>query len=178
MLGENISSYFPEVTFSPDWVFVATWDKVSYFGSKTNKTNTFQAVLGTDGNLTFIMFNYGDIQWPTENEGPLALAGYNSGFAGGFFIIPGSLNASIINITHTSNVNFPGRWVFRVDQVEIGPPTMNPGQQNFYPVVVYAPILGCLLLVMVIILLLLRGSKRRYAVTPYTNVPSTTTRGG
>ncbi|XP_073457785.1 uncharacterized protein [Aquarana catesbeiana] len=178
MLGENISSYFPEVTFSPDWVFVATWDKVSYFGSKTNKTNTFQAVLGTDGNLTFIMFNYGDIQWPTENEGPLALAGYNSGFAGGFFIIPGSFNASIINITHTSNVNFPGRWVFRVDQVEIGPPTMNPGQQNFYPVVVYAPILGCLLLVMVIILLLLRGSKRRYAVTPYTNVPSTTTRGG
>ncbi|XP_077312582.1 uncharacterized protein LOC143933541 [Lithobates pipiens] len=169
MLGEDISSYFPEVHFSPDWALVATWDKVSYSASKTKKVNTFQAVLTTDGNSTFVMFNYGDIQWPTgkENEGPPALAGYNSGSAGGCFEIPGSLTADIINITHTSNVNFPGRWVFRVDQVEVGSPTMNPGQQKFYPVVVYAPILGGLLLVMVIILLLL---KRHSAVTPYTHV--------
>lgn len=32
-----ISSYFPDVSFSPKWVLVATWDKVSYNHSQTNK---------------------------------------------------------------------------------------------------------------------------------------------
>ncbi|XP_077312597.1 sushi, nidogen and EGF-like domain-containing protein 1 [Lithobates pipiens] len=117
----DISSYFPGVSFSPKWVLVATWDKVSYNHNQTNKTNTFQTVLSTDENSTFIMFNYGDIQWPTgkENEGPPALAGGSGGFTELKFEIPGSLTADIINITHTSNVNFPGRWVFRVDQVKV-----------------------------------------------------------
>ncbi|XP_040182909.1 uncharacterized protein LOC120916155 [Rana temporaria] len=210
-----LSRYFPAVRFSPKWVFVATWDKVPYWNSKTNKVNTFQAALSTDENTTLILFNYGDIQWPTgkANEGPPALAGCNGGLNKGYFEIPGSLTANMINILHTKNVNFPG-LLFKVDQVQVEFPTNNTdkttsptptktyftsqkvtdlpltnytthntkvtspslgsssgattitvqnttvvatrvhGQQQFYPVVVYAPILGGLLLVMVIILLL------------------------
>ncbi|CAH2318184.1 hypothetical protein AB205_0044100 [Pelobates cultripes] len=120
----DIRSYFNYPTFTSQWVFVATWDRVGYYGSKSNKTNTFQVVLTTDGNATFVLFNYGTIQWTTGTAsggvsgigGTPALAGVDSGDQSGFYKIPGSLTPDILNLSSSTNVYFMGRWVFKVDK--------------------------------------------------------------
>ncbi|XP_031762062.1 flocculation protein FLO11 isoform X36 [Xenopus tropicalis] len=130
----DIRRYFPNKNFSAKWVFVATWNNVSYYGSTSNKGDTFQAVLPTDGNLTFVMFNYGEIEWTTGTSGggssatglggTAALAGLNCGGTMACYVIPGSLSPSIINISSTSNVGFPGRWAFQVNDLTPGFPNV------------------------------------------------------
>ncbi|XP_073457798.1 sushi, nidogen and EGF-like domain-containing protein 1 isoform X1 [Aquarana catesbeiana] len=124
----DIRSYFSLPTFSATWVFVATWSNVAYYGSTavSSTVNTFQAVLITNASLTFAMFNYASIHWTTGTSsggdskgtgGTPALAGVNSGYKVGYYQIPSSLTTEIINISSTSNVNFPGRWVFKLDKL-------------------------------------------------------------
>ncbi|XP_053908613.1 sushi, nidogen and EGF-like domain-containing protein 1 [Cuculus canorus] len=115
-----------EMSPRPTWAFVATWDGVSYFGSASKKVNTFQAVLATDGTASYVMFNYGDLQWTTgiANHGNAhsglgglpAQAGFNSGDDVHFFNLPGSRTPEVLNISRRSNVGVPGRWIFRVDE--------------------------------------------------------------
>lgn len=38
-----------------------------------------------------------------------------------FFNLPGSRSNDVVNIEQTTNVNTPGRWVFRVDTEQIDP---------------------------------------------------------
>ncbi|XP_073511407.1 sushi, nidogen and EGF-like domain-containing protein 1 [Phyllobates terribilis] len=124
----DVRSYFSLPSFSAALVFVATWHGVAYYGSSASSSmvNTFQAVLCSNGNLTFIMFNYESILWTTGTSsggnnkgtgGTQALAGVNSGYQTGYYKIPGSLSEDMINISSTSNVNVTGRWVFRVDKL-------------------------------------------------------------
>ncbi|PIO32807.1 hypothetical protein AB205_0165870 [Aquarana catesbeiana] len=130
----DIRTYFHAVNFTAQWVFVATWHRVAYFGSLTNKVNTFQAVLSTDGNQTFLLYNYADIQWPSIQangsypDGPLALAGLNSGYNTGYYTFPGSLTPFIASLSSTSNVNVTGRWAFKVDQLH--PEDVNGSIEN------------------------------------------------
>ncbi|XP_075459355.1 sushi, nidogen and EGF-like domain-containing protein 1 [Ascaphus truei] len=117
----DIRTHFCVLHFSARWVFVATWHKVGFYGSQSSsKVNTFQAVLSTDGNLTFILFNYADIQWTTgtASGGIPALAGLNSGYSTDYYSIPGSMSPAILNVSSTSNVNVTGRWAFRADQLK------------------------------------------------------------
>ncbi|NXG81761.1 TECTA protein, partial [Stercorarius parasiticus] len=136
-ITEDINQYFPKIPFTATWAFVATWDHVAYYGSTTNKGNTFQAVLTTDTKTSLIILNYWDIQWTTGAAsdgdaetglgGTPAHAGFNSGDDTNFYNIPGSQTEAIINITQTSNVNVPGRWVFQVDDFKVtGVPTEVP----------------------------------------------------
>ena len=89
------------------------------------QTNTFQAVLATDGRLSFVLYLYadGEIQW-TNGDGSHGFDGLHGiptqvGFDAGDGIrhtaIPTSYTDAIINVTHTSNAGIPGMWVFRVD---------------------------------------------------------------
>ena len=90
------------------------------------QTNTFQCILATTELESFVMFLYADgkIQWTTGDAsggtnglgGIAALAGINAGDGINNITIPGSLNASIINITQTSNVGIPGVWMFKVGE--------------------------------------------------------------
>ncbi|XP_056187494.1 sushi, nidogen and EGF-like domain-containing protein 1 [Falco biarmicus] len=120
----------PAVTSSdptpkPTWAFVATWYRVSFFGAASKKVNTFQAVLATDGATSFVMLNYGDLQWTTglANDGNAysglggtpAQAGFNSGDDLHYYNIPGSRSPAVLRVGHRSNVGVPGRWIFRVD---------------------------------------------------------------
>lgn len=56
---------------------------------------------------------------------PFAPSHFQSGFNGGdvglFFNLPGSRSNDVVNIEQTTNVNTPGRWVFRVDTELIDP---------------------------------------------------------
>ncbi|NXJ58772.1 TECTA protein, partial [Spizaetus tyrannus] len=119
----------------PTWAFVATWYRVSFFGAASTKVNTFQAVLATDGATSFIILNYGDIQWTTgiSNGGDAhtglggipAQAGFNSGDGVHYYNIPGSRSPAVLHIGRKSNVGILGRWIFRVDEFTVteGPPT-------------------------------------------------------
>ncbi|XP_075594396.1 alpha-tectorin-like [Balearica regulorum gibbericeps] len=140
-ITKDINQYFPEIPFTATWGFVATWDHVAYYGSTTNKGNTFQAILATNTKTSFIILNYWDIQWTTGTAsdgdpetglgGTPAHAGFNSGDDTHFYNIPGSETEAIINITKTSNVNVPGRWVFQVDDFKVtGVPTEVPKVAN------------------------------------------------
>ncbi|XP_070175802.1 sushi domain-containing protein 2-like [Littorina saxatilis] len=118
--------------FRSSWAFVATWEEVGYYGaveSGKNKRNTFQCVLVTDGTLSFVIINYSRIEWTTGSNshgtpetglgGNPAQAGFNAGDGVNFYEIEGAGTDSVINLTHTSNVCIPGRWIFRVDAPEI-----------------------------------------------------------
>lgn len=121
-ISQDISQYFPKSPFTASWALVVTWDHVAYYGSTSEKGNTFQAVLTTDSKMFYIILNYWDIQWTTGT------AGFNSGDDTNFYNIPGSQTDAIINITTTSNVKVPGRWVFRVDNFQVtgvDPPQLN-----------------------------------------------------
>ncbi|XP_077193128.1 IgGFc-binding protein-like [Paroedura picta] len=126
---EDINRYFPEVPFTTTWAFVATWDRVAYYGSTSSKVNTFQAVLATNQQNSFIMLNYASIQWTTGTGsgghtatglgGTPAQAGFDSGDKTNYYTIPSSRTPDIVNIAMTTNVGVPGRWVFQVDKLVV-----------------------------------------------------------
>ena len=94
--------------------------------------NTFQVVLITDGECSFVTCLYADrhIQWTTGDAsggdrgfgGTLAQAGFDAGDETRFFSIPGSGTPYIVDIELTSNIGVPGQWTFRVDLAEIVQP--------------------------------------------------------
>ena len=73
--------------------------------------NSFQVVLVTDWDISFVMFSYGDIQWEFR-----AVVGFHS--ASGSFKVD-VLN--FINIEGTSNMDYPGLYIFRVDKNIVQP---------------------------------------------------------
>uniref|UniRef100_A0A671KZP7 NIDO domain-containing protein n=1 Tax=Sinocyclocheilus anshuiensis TaxID=1608454 RepID=A0A671KZP7_9TELE len=108
---QDINTHFPNLNFNASWVFVATWNKIAYF-NLTNTETSFQVVLISGHNLSFILMNYGDI---AVTEHPVQ-AGYDTVDSTDYFVIPESINGSFIsNRRNSSNVDVPGRWVFRVD---------------------------------------------------------------
>ncbi|XP_051524022.1 sushi, nidogen and EGF-like domain-containing protein 1 [Myxocyprinus asiaticus] len=107
---QDIKQYFPDLSLNATWVFVATWDKVAYCCT-TNTETSFQVVLISTGNSSFILMNYGDIAGRERT-----IAGYDTVMSTHYFVIPGSNNGSFIpNLKFSSNVNVTGRWAFRVD---------------------------------------------------------------
>ena len=133
--------------FSPTSLFVATWDGVGYFDNNTDlvgmryicwnirfiilthniflQTNTFQCVLATDGNNSFVIFVYDDIQWATadsrtSNDTTPTQIGFNAGDGMRFTTVSGSQTDAVLNLNSTSNVNVRGLWIYKVDGDNIG----------------------------------------------------------
>ncbi|XP_025048165.1 sushi, nidogen and EGF-like domain-containing protein 1 [Alligator sinensis] len=110
----DVGAAFPHLPFTAAWVFVATWDRVAFYGATVAKVNTFQVMLVSDGQLSFIILNYGDIQWttgagsggdPRSGLGGIpAQAGFNSGGSRLYFSLPGSRTPAIAHVGATSNV--------------------------------------------------------------------------
>lgn len=114
--SRDIAQYFPEFPgFSAQWVFIATWYRVTFFGgSSFSPVNTFQIVLITDGKLSFTIFNYESITWTTGMHassggdfaglgGIAAQAGFNAGDGKRYFNIPGSRTDDIADVEMTTN---------------------------------------------------------------------------
>uniref|UniRef100_A0AAQ4S8D2 Uncharacterized protein n=1 Tax=Gasterosteus aculeatus aculeatus TaxID=481459 RepID=A0AAQ4S8D2_GASAC len=110
----DIRRYFPELSFSAEWVFVATWNEVAYYPNSGTQT-TFQAVLISGGQYSFVLMNYGIIA-PTRSN---IQAGYDTMNSTHHFTIPGSFSTAAsgndANFRLRSNVHVPGRWAFRTD---------------------------------------------------------------
>ncbi|KAM8927856.1 alpha-tectorin-like [Pelodytes ibericus] len=131
-IDNDMEKYVPSsenLPYKSKWSLIATWDKVPQSNSQSNKTNTFQAVLSTDGSRSFCMLNYGTITWgagvanggnPSTGLGGVpAQACLGSGDKTQYLNLPGSGTSDIINIGQTSNVGTPGCWVFRVDKLTV-----------------------------------------------------------
>uniref|UniRef100_A0A8C5Q7X8 NIDO domain-containing protein n=1 Tax=Leptobrachium leishanense TaxID=445787 RepID=A0A8C5Q7X8_9ANUR len=126
-LEQEFAYHLPDQFFKPVWCFVVTWHKVAYYGSESDKTNTFQAILTTDHHHTFVMYNYGNVEWTTGAAsggdpmtglgGIQAQAGFNADDE--YFSIPGSRSEHIVNIKDTTNCNRNGRWLFQVDNFKV-----------------------------------------------------------
>uniref|UniRef100_A0A8C6L8Y8 Sushi, nidogen and EGF like domains 1 n=1 Tax=Nothobranchius furzeri TaxID=105023 RepID=A0A8C6L8Y8_NOTFU len=131
----DVRTYFSEFpTFNATWVLISTWHEVTFFGGNgQTPVNTFQVVLITDGEISFTIFQYNTITWTTGRHassggnltglgGIAAQAGFNAGDGTRYFNIPGSRTTDVVGVEGTTNVGYPGRWVFRIDDanVEVG----------------------------------------------------------
>jgi hypothetical protein len=132
--------------FAATSAFVATWDHVGYFSSHVDKLNTFQVVLTTDREQSFVIFHYLDngMQWeagdadggvggfiPIGGTGTSAAAGFDAGDHVNFSTITGSLMPGISAILHNgSNISVPGQWVFQVNTSVVLPPPVLLGDIN------------------------------------------------
>uniref|UniRef100_A0A3B3U007 NIDO domain-containing protein n=1 Tax=Poecilia latipinna TaxID=48699 RepID=A0A3B3U007_9TELE len=106
---QDINTYFPDLNFQANWIFIATWHEVAYF-SMTGTQTTFQAVLTTNNHSSFVLMNYGSIA---------SIAGYDTINSPHHFTIRGSFSSQATGpnsvFRHGSNVNEPGRWAFCVN---------------------------------------------------------------
>ena len=75
--------------------------------------NTFQVVIATDEQQTFVFFIYGDIEWGFAN------IGFNAGGDIRSFMVPDALSFDSVNIEQGSNVGRRGVYIYRVDQCSI-----------------------------------------------------------
>uniref|UniRef100_A0A8C2BNS2 NIDO domain-containing protein n=1 Tax=Cyprinus carpio TaxID=7962 RepID=A0A8C2BNS2_CYPCA len=103
---QAVNQYFPNVPFTATSAFVATWDSVPYYSGEG--VVTFQVVLVSNDDRSFILNNYGDI----AQTGQVWLAGYDTVDSVNSFTIPA---ASAPELSYSSNINVNGRWSFRVD---------------------------------------------------------------
>lgn len=72
--------------------------------------------MATDGQTSFVLFLYNEIQWGQ------ASIGFNAGDGTRFFSLPGVLTTATREIETQSNVGVPGLYIFRVD----GPRVVSP----------------------------------------------------
>jgi hypothetical protein len=130
--GSGVANY-GTTTYEGHAAFCVIWDHVGYFGSHTDKTNTFQAILvdrGSDG--VDLVFNYDSIAWETGDAsggtdgfgGTSAAAGYTAGDGDSAhaLMLPGSFangglldsNAATSLAGHGTAGQPAGRYVFQL----------------------------------------------------------------
>ena len=99
--------------FYPTSVVIATWSEARSNIPFFTRGNTYQAVLMTDGETSYVCFLYKDIQW---GEG--AGIGFNAGDdTNRSFTVPGALTSETLDMENQSNVGRPGVFVYRVDGI-------------------------------------------------------------
>jgi len=104
----DLQTYF-EVIFNPTYVAVATWYKVGEYNEQTSLLDTFQAVLISDSETSYVIFLYADLEWAAETE-----AGFDAGDGINYLSLSGSFTSSILNLQSTSNTGVNGIWAFLV----------------------------------------------------------------
>ena len=119
---ENVREYFSDQEeFQATSLFIVTWSGVGYFNKGTDKVNTYQVVVISDGSQSFVELLYPKegIQWiqGTGDESGLPDARAQAGFIsadGKIFTLPGSGTEQVRNlevyvpfqILYSKNKNF------------------------------------------------------------------------
>jgi len=110
-LNDKITNdYFSsEQTFTAKVAIVQTWDRVSYYDTQIDKSNTFQIVIVSDGDVnSFAGLFYGDIQWTTGDSsdgveglgGTPAQMGFDAGDEKNFYAHPFSRTTRITELAN------------------------------------------------------------------------------
>ena len=114
-----VRQFYPgQRVFEPTVIITGTWYYISYETNETSQlNNTFQIVLSSDGERSFVFFLYHDLQWASaSNEtSSFAQAGFAHSEQNASETLPYSGTADIVRLMNESNVNVPGLFVFRVD---------------------------------------------------------------
>ncbi|RNA08668.1 sushi domain-containing 2-like [Brachionus plicatilis] len=121
-IGSDIRSSFSDfANFRPSWALIVTWFQVAQYSQSINfPKNTFQALISTNGRHSFTIFNYHKLEWSRSgNYNKHAQAGFNAGDGIIHYALNRSFTPSVTNIVSESNVNKPGRWIFRIDDQSI-----------------------------------------------------------
>ncbi|XP_012343370.1 nidogen isoform X2 [Apis florea] len=122
--GAMVRSAFTDAAdFVPSHVFVATWVDVGYYNGKSDKVNTYQVAISSNGTHSYVELLYPDdgIQWIQGESHPNGLpdakaqAGLMS--EGRMYTLRGSGTDQIQNVDKWSNVNRPGQWLFQVGPI-------------------------------------------------------------
>jgi len=92
-------------TFNPSRVYIVTWDQVAAFNGNSSLNNTFQLVIATDGKISFLVFNFGNMSWPNSQFEMNSFFGYNAGDNINYYSYPDSFTNNITNVASKSNVN-------------------------------------------------------------------------
>nr|XP_057928912.1 sushi, nidogen and EGF-like domain-containing protein 1 isoform X3 [Doryrhamphus excisus] len=111
----DVKMYFSDFPdFNATWVLISTWHQVTFFGG--SPVTPYNNITWTTGMHASSGGN------PAGLGGIAAQAGFNAGDGKRYFNIPGSRTADVVNVEGTTNVGYPGRWVFRIDDanVEVG----------------------------------------------------------
>ena len=126
--------------FTPTQVYNISWEGVPPYRNNTNvsQTNTFYCELASDGNSSYAVFTYVDIQWTTPDPKnttnvPLPWIGFTASYG----VDLGLAGCCVNDIVTTGNVFYPkdgivldgplvsradnAIWVFKIDDVEISP---------------------------------------------------------
>ncbi|CAG9113923.1 unnamed protein product [Plutella xylostella] len=136
---ESIQTNFHEYfDFHPTSVFIATWIDVTYSGNQ-DKKNSFQLALISNGTESFVELLYPEreIQWIQKEPLPGALpdAKAQAGFVaedGRVYTLRGSGTHQVRNIMSWSNVHEPGKYVFRVGEIQPEGNIAAPDNYNQY----------------------------------------------
>ncbi|XP_076766279.1 nidogen [Xylocopa sonorina] len=122
--GGVIRSAFTDAgDFIPTHVFIATWVDVGYYSGKSDKVNTYQVAISSNGTHSYVEFLYPEngIQWIQGESHPNGLpdakaqAGLMS--EGRMYTLKGSGTDQIQNIDKRTNVDRPGQWLFQVGPI-------------------------------------------------------------
>ena len=79
--------------------------------------NTFQVVIASDGQQTFVFFIYDEVEWGFAN------IGFNAGDGVRSFMVPGALTVQSRDIEEGTNVGRTGVYIYRVDRCSV----LDPG---------------------------------------------------
>nr|XP_002130487.1 uncharacterized protein LOC100182204 [Ciona intestinalis] len=107
----------PNVNFAPNCALVVTWSKVSSLDD-SDQTNTFQAVIASDGEKSYAIYNYPrNITWITGNNRPAVAGVFVSGdlMSSCEVHLPGSETPMVQNLGTNTWVNgVRGRYVLDI----------------------------------------------------------------
>jgi len=105
--------------FKASWVAVITWYKQKAFNHKRYEyNNTFQLVLTTNGEESYVLFNYGRLEWPNSRVKANVESGLNLGDGKNYYKMEGSFTPTVIDLENKSNVGMRSKWLFRVDEFQ------------------------------------------------------------
>lgn len=131
LASEIQAGYLGVDAFNPTFAQVVTWDRVGYYNQRTDKLNTFQAVIASDGIHSYAVFKYptNGINWTqTAASTSYPLVGFSAGDGVNFYEVPGSRTPSVTNLPQATNTvpGSPGTFIFRIDSNAISAPPSAP----------------------------------------------------
>ncbi|CAH1396121.1 unnamed protein product [Nezara viridula] len=126
IIAKKIADLYPtQYGFRPLAAFIVTWNRVGYYNSKSDKVNTFQAVVSSDGSESFVEFIYPEngITWlraeSIQSSVPDARGQVGVSSPGGkLAVIKGSGTDWLYNLPRWTNALSPGEYMFRVGNIE------------------------------------------------------------
>lgn len=134
-MNRKVDTYFPGSNFRARSLFIVTWHEVGYFNRQNDQVNTFQLVIGSNGQDSYALFNYADngVNWikgmsKSNLVNHPAQMGFSSGSEYRHLKLPYSGTRNGIDVARNSNINIAGQYLFHLGDTHganIGQPDPN-----------------------------------------------------